>query len=40
MESDGGNPRRLTGGLKDRGVDHPVWLAESTGNQEGRDVGD
>jgi TolB protein len=30
MDSDGGNPRRLTGGLEDSGADHPRWLPMGT----------
>ena len=30
MESDGGNPRQLTRGLQDQGVDHPQWLLEQS----------
>ena len=26
MDADGGNPRRLTRGLEDKGADHPRWL--------------
>ncbi len=36
MEADGSNPRQLTRGLQDQGVDHPRWLLEQSAmNSEG-----